>query len=289
MKIGLVYPQTEFSSDPAAIKDYAQMAEDLGYTHILAYDHILGINPPDPDNWPGPYTHEDPFQEIFSLYSFMAGFTEQIEFVTGVLILPQRETTLAAKQAAQLDVLSGGRVRLGVGIGWNKVEMESIGYDFSNRGRRIEEQVEVMRLLWTQPVVTYEGEWHSLSDVGINPMPVQQPIPVWFGGHHDNVLRRIGMMGDGWMPGFQDAEQAKPSLEKIAGYAEEAGRTMDEIGMEPRMYYGNGNVDEWQVTMDGWQGIGATHLSLNTMNGGFTNDQQHLDAVRDFAEKVGIG
>lgn len=286
MKIGLVYPQNEFSSDPSAIKEFTQTAEELGYTHILAYDHVLGANPPDPDNWQGPYTHKDSFQEVFSLFSYMAGFTEKIEFATGVLVLPQRNAVLVAKQAAQLDVLSGGRLRLGVGIGWNKVEMESLGFDFSNRGRRIEEQVEVMRQLWIQELVTYTGKWHALPDVGLNPMPIQRPIPVWFGGHHDNVLKRVGTVGDGWMPGFRQAEQAKPSLEKIASHAEAAGRSMNDIGIEPRMNYGEANPDQWQSTVEGWQSVGATHLSLVTMNAGYTSDQQHLDAIKDFAEKM---
>ncbi|MEK6221647.1 MAG: LLM class flavin-dependent oxidoreductase, partial [Chloroflexota bacterium] len=158
MRIGVVFPQTEFSNDPAIIKDYAQTAEGLGYTHILAYDHILGANPERPGGWRGPYTHKDSFHEVFSLFSFMAAVTEKIEFATGVLVLPQRNTVLAAKQAAQLDVLSGGRLRLGIGIGWNGVEFKGLGKNFGNRGKRIEQQVKLLRELWTKPLVSQKGK-----------------------------------------------------------------------------------------------------------------------------------
>ncbi len=203
MKIGLVYPQTEYSSDPIAIRDYAQTAEALGFTHILAYDHVLGANPERPGGWDGPYTCHDPFQELFTLFSFMAGITSRIEFASGVFILPQRQTALFAKQAANLDVYCGGRLRLGVGIGWNEVEYTSLNENFRNRGKRFEEQVEVLRLLWTQPLVNFQGRWHHIPDAGLNPMPVQRPIPLWFGGSAEPVLERTARLADGWMPNFK--------------------------------------------------------------------------------------
>ena len=178
MKIGVVFPQTEFGSDPLAIRDYAQLAEGLGYTHILAYDHILGANPERPGGWQGPYTHRDTFQEPFVLFSYLAAHTQYIGFATGIIILPQRQTALVAKQAATLDVLSQGRLRLGVGLGWNAVEYQALNQEFHTRGRKIEEQIEVLRLLWTQPLVTYQGRWHSITDAGINPLPIQRPIPI---------------------------------------------------------------------------------------------------------------
>ncbi len=208
MHIGLVYPQTEYPPDPAAVRDYAQAAEALGYSHVLAYDHILGANPDRPGGWTGPYTYRDPFMEPFLLFTYMAAVTTRLGFIPGILILPQRETTLVAKQAAVLDVLCGGRLRLGVGTGWNEVEYIAAGYDFHTRGARQEEQIEVLRRLWTQELVTFKGRWHDIPDAGLNPLPVQRPIPIWLGGHADVVLRRIARLGDGWLPGFRTAEAA---------------------------------------------------------------------------------
>ena len=202
MHIGLVYPQTEYPADPAAIRDYAQAAESLGYSHVLAYDHILGANPDRPGGWSGPYTYQTPFIEPFLLFSYMAAAAHRLGFISGVIILPQRETTLVAKQAAVLDVLCGGRFRLGVGTGWNEVEYIAAGYDFHTRGRRQEEQIEVLRLLFTQELVTFKGRFHDIPDAGLNPLPVQRPIPIWLGGHADAVLRRVARLGDGWLPMF---------------------------------------------------------------------------------------
>ena len=189
MKIGFVYPQTEFGNDSTAIRDLAQTAEELGFAYVLAYDHVLGVNPDRP-NWDGPYDFRTPFQSPFLLFSFMAGITSKLGFATGILILPQRQTALVAKQAATLDVLTGGRLRLGVGVGWNQPEFTALGENFHNRGSRIEEQVKVLRALWTNPLVKYSGKWHTIPEAGINPLPIQQPIPIWFGGHAEAVLKR---------------------------------------------------------------------------------------------------
>ncbi|MFQ5436585.1 MAG: LLM class F420-dependent oxidoreductase, partial [Anaerolineae bacterium] len=198
MKIGLVYPQIEYSNDPIAIRDYAQTAEALGYDFIVAYDHVLGANPDRPGGWQGPYTYVNPFHDPFVMFSYMAAQTERIAFATGILILPQRETAVVAKQAATLDLLSSGRFRLGVGNGWNKVEFVALNQDFHTRGRRMEEQVQLLRRLWTEDLITYEGEWHTIPDAGLNPRPNRR-IPIWFGGGADAVLRRIARLGDGWM------------------------------------------------------------------------------------------
>ena len=195
MKMGVVFPQTEFPPDPIAIRDYAQTVEGLGFTHLLVYEHVLGANPERPGGWQGPYTHQHPFYEPFVLFSYLAALTQRLEFVTGILILPQRQTALVAKQAATLDVLCGGRLRLGIGIGWNAVEYTALGENFRNRGRRIEEQVALLRQLWTQPLVNFEGKWHQVPDAGLNPLPVQQPIPLWFGGQAEEVLRRTARLG----------------------------------------------------------------------------------------------
>ena len=284
MKIGVVFPQTEFGNDPGAVREYAQTAESLGFSHILAYDHILGANPQRPGGWNGPYTFEDSFYEPFVLFSYLAGLTQQIEFVSGIIILPQRETAVVAKQAATLDVLSNGRLRLGIGIGWNKVEYVALNQDFHTRGKRIEEQVAVLRALWTQPLVTFEGRWHTIPDAGLNPMPLQQPIPLWFGGHADAVLQRIARMGDGWMPNFRAAADAQPALDLLDEYLTENGRSRGDIGLEARLHTRLGNLDDQMKSLTQWQNVGATHISLNTMGAGFTTPGEHINAIRQFAE-----
>ncbi|MEN8242484.1 MAG: LLM class F420-dependent oxidoreductase [Chloroflexota bacterium] len=285
-KIGVVFPQTEFGNDPGAIRDYAQTAEALGFTHILAYDHVLGANPNRPGGWAGPYTDKTPFHEVFQLFSFMAGVTEKIRFVTGILILPQRQTALVAKQAASLDVLSGGRLRLGVGLGWNPVEYQSLNEDFHNRGRRIEEQISVLRRLWTEELVTFEGKWHSIPDAGLNPMPVQRPIPIWFGGHHPNVLRRVGQMGDGWLPNYRVAADAISSWEQIKIHAADAGRIPSEIGMEPRLRFAADTPNDWGRQIEAWEKVGATHFSVNTMDAGCVSAEAHIAAIKQFKEEL---
>jgi probable F420-dependent oxidoreductase len=288
MKFGVVFPQTEFGNDPAAIRDFAQTAESLGYSHILAYDHVLGANPERTPPLTGPYTHRDPFHELFVLFGYMAAVTERIEFATGILILPQRQTALVAKQAATLDILCQGRQRLGLGIGWNWVEYEALNQNFRTRGRRIEEQVKVLRQLWTQPLVNFDGEWHHIPNAGINPLPIQRPIPLWFGGHADAVLRRVAEMGDGWMPTFQNAVDARPSLDKISANLAIAGRSWQDIGLEAQIWYGDGDPDRWVSLSDDWRSSGATHLSLNTMRCGFKTPAEHLEAIQRFAEMSGL-
>lgn len=286
MKIGVVFPQTEFGSHAAAIKEYAQAVESLGYTHILAYDHVLGANPERPGGWSGPYTYQTPFYEPFVLFSYMAALTSRVEFVTGILILPQRQTALVAKQAATLDVLSGGRLRVGIGNGWNEVEYTALGEDFSNRGRRSEEQVAVLRQLWTQPLVTYEGRWHKIPDAGLNPMPVQRPIPIWFGGHDERVLRRAAALGDGWMPNYRTVEQARPALDTLKRYLEQAGRDPATFGLEPRLNMSLVGEKDWKGVLKAWEEAGATHLSVNTMGCGFQTPSEHIQALRRFAEVI---
>lgn len=287
MKIGVVFPQTEFGNDPRAIRDYAQTVEGLGYSHIIAYDHVVGANPNRPGGWHGPYTCDTPFHEPFALFSYMAAITRTIEFAPGVIILPQRQTVLVAKQAAALDVLSGGRLRLGVGIGWNALEYTSLNEDFHNRGKRMEEQVEVMRLLWTKPLVTYQGRWHTLPDVGINPLPVQQPIPVWFGGGAEKALRRMAQLGDGWMTNTRVPAEATPALDIINATLAEAGRSRAQFGVEARLHYADGNA-VWQSALREWLALDVTWFSINTMGCGFTSPAQHLAAVQTFARAVDL-
>jgi len=288
MEIGLVYPQTEYGSDPAAIQDYAQTAEGLGYSHILAYDHVLGANPDRPGGWSGPYTYQTVFQEPFVLFGYMAALTNRIAFATGIIILPQRQTALVAKQAATLDVLCGGRFRLGVGLGWNAVEYTALHEDFHTRGRHIEEQVEVLRLLFTRELVTYKGRWHDIPDAGLNPLPVQRPIPIWFGGRDVRALRRMAKIGDGWITTHRTAADARLALDLIAETRQQAGLETIPFGIEARIPYENGDPHTWHTLLEGWRAAGATYVSLNTMGAGLETPQAHLAAIRHFAQAAQI-
>jgi probable F420-dependent oxidoreductase len=288
MHVGVVFPQTEFGCDPAAIRDYVQTAEGLGFSHVLAYDHVLGANPQRPGGLNGPYTHESAFLEPLTFFSFVAAATQKLGLVTGILILPQRQTALVAKQAATLDVLSKGRLRLGVGLGWNDVEYEALGQDFHTRGRRIEEQVVLLRRLWTEPLVTFNGEWHAVTDAGLNPLPVQRPIPIWFGAQVDAALRRAARLGDGWMPNYRTPAEALPSIEALARYLAEAGRSREGFGLEARVPYGPGDPAALQALVEGWCQAGATHLSVNTMGSGLQTPSGHITAIRAFAKLVGL-
>jgi len=288
MKIGVVFPQIEIEPDPSAIRDYAQAVEGMGFTHMHAYDHVLGANPDRPGGFSGPYSYRDPFFEPFILFSYLAGLTHKIEFATGILILPQRQTALVAKQATTLDVLCNGRLRLGVGIGWNEVEYVALGENFHNRGKRIEEQVALLRQLWTQPLVKFEGRWHNIPDAGINPLPIRRPIPIWFGGSDDRVIRRMALLGDGWMPGTRPIEQMRPLLDKLAQYLAEAGRERASFGIDARLNLSQVEPDGWIDFLHTWDELGATHLTVNTMGCGFETTFTHIEALKRFAGMVEI-
>ena len=283
MNIGVVFPQVEIGQDPGAIRDYAQAVEAMGYTHILVFDHVLGANPERPGGWKGPYTYRHAFHEPFVLFGFLAAATRRVELVTGILILPQRQTALVAKQAAAVDVLSGGRLRLGVGVGWNPVEFEALGENFRNRGRRIEEQIALMRRLWIEQLVDFEGKYHTVRQAGINPLPVR-PIPVWMGGMADPVLRRIAKIADGWFPQFQPGPQSAETLERLRGYIQEAGRKAEDVGIEGRISLFNTPEDQWGPALDGWRDLGATHVSVNTMNARLASPRDHIDAITRFMD-----
>lgn len=288
MQYGVVFPQTEIGDDPIVIRDYAQAAENLGYDYLLAYDHVLGGDPSRPGAAQGPYTHQHAFHEVFTLFGYLAGLTERIGLSTGILILPQRQTALVAKQAAQVDLLSGGRLRLGVGIGWNNIEYEALGMDFHNRGKRIEEQVQLLRELWTQPLVTFEGQYHTVIQAGINPLPVQRPIPIWFGGRADVVLRRMARLGDGWMlAGRAPDDEAKGALDALRGYLRDAGRDPNDFGIDVWLPTAGQTPDSWDRRVEAWRALGATHLGINTMGAGLKTPQDHIDVIRRFRETVG--
>lgn len=284
MDIGVIFPQTEISSDPIAVRDYAQAAEALGYHHLIAYDHVVGANPVGRPGQRLPYTHKDMFHEPFVLFGYLAGVTRRIGLVTGIVILPQRQTVLVAKQAAAVDVLSSGRLRLGIGIGWNEVEYEALGENFHNRGRRSEEQIEVLRALWTQESVTFEGRWHKVTNAGLNPLPIQRLIPIWLGGSAEPVLRRIARLADGWLPLFRPDSDGGALIEKMRSYARAAGRDPGTIGIEGRVTYANQNPEEWVREISMWKELGATHICVNTMKAGLSTPSAHIDAIRRFKE-----
>ena len=286
MRTGVVFPQTEIGADPAAVRDYAQAAESLGYDHLVVFDHIIGANVASRPGWSGAYESRDMFHEPMVLFGYLAGLTRTIELFTGILILPQRQTVLAAKQAAAVDVLSKGRLRLGIGTGWNDVEYEALGENFHDRGRRSEEQIELMRRLWTQEHVTYEGRWHRITDAGINPLPVQRPIPVWLGGGDDRLLDRVGRVGDGWYAMFRDMDAGRVMIEKIRISAEKAGRDPDAIGIESSVAIRDGSPDRWAEDIEARRELGVTHLSVNTMGAGLSSPQGHIDAIRRFKETI---
>ncbi|MCX6027367.1 MAG: LLM class F420-dependent oxidoreductase [Chloroflexi bacterium] len=286
MRIGLVFPQTEYGNDPAAVRDYAQTAEALGYSHLLAYDHVLGANPDRPGGFSGPYTYRTPFLEPFVLFAYMAALTRSLKFSTAILILPQRQTALVANQAATLDRLCQGRLRLGVGLGWNPVEYHALGQDFHTRGRRFEEQVELLRRLWTEPLVTFEGQWERVDGAGLNPLPVQQPIPLWFGGSAPPVINRTARLADGWIAPQREPADARPLIDMLHEALEASGRATSAFGIEARMQYAEPDPSRWTSTIDAWQKLGATHLSLNTMGCGLEKPSDHLAALRHFAEAL---
>ncbi len=280
-----MFPQTEIGTDPVAVRDYAQAAESLGYDHLIAYDHVVGANAESRTGWSGSYRHTDMFHEPFVLFGYLAGVTQRIGLVSGVVILPQRQTVLVAKQAAEVDVLSGGRLRFGIGIGWNAVEYEALGENFHNRGARSEEQVEVMRALWTNQLVTYEGRWHKITDAGLNPLPVQRPIPLWIGGKVDQTLRRIARFGDGWLSNMpRPNDDVHAMIETLRSYTVEEGRDPDSIGIEAWVSIGSRPQEQWTLDVAAWTDLGATHIAVNTMGAGLRSPDQHIDAIRRFRD-----
>ena len=285
MRHGVVFPQIEFGNDVQAIKDYAQTAEGLGYDYLLVYDHVLGAHPERTPKLTGPYTYENPFHEPMVFFGFLAAVTTRLELVTGILILPQRQTALVAKQTAEVDVLSGGRLRLGIGIGWNYVEYDALGESFKTRGRRAEEQIEVLRKLWTQPLVTHRSPQHVIDNAGLNPLPIQRPIPIWFGGAAEPVLRRAARLGDGWMPaGRPPDDRMKGYIERLEDYLSEAGRDRRQFGIDPWISIQGLGKDEVRRRVEAWRALGASHVAVDTMRAGFTSPKAHIEAIRSFRE-----
>jgi len=286
MRIGAVFPQTEIGTNPALIRGWVEAVEDLGFRHVLAFDHVLGAGTSTRPDWTGPYTSDTPFHEVFVLYGYLAAVTRSIELVTAIVILPQRQTALVAKQAAAVDVLSEGRMRLGIGIGWNAVEYEVLGESFGDRGARSEEQIAVLRALWSDTAISYRGRWHAIEDAGINPLPVRRRIPVWIGGGAEATLRRVGRVGDGWFPQRGPNERAGEMVATIHESARAAGRAPEEIGIEPRLNLAQVPAEEWAGYAARWRELGATHLCINTMGLGYEHVGQHVEALRHALETL---
>lgn len=288
MDIGIVFPQMEIGSDRGGVKAFGQAAEALGYTHISSFDHVVGANLENRPNWDKMrYTIDTEILEPFVLFGFLAGVTENLGFSTSVIILPQRQTVLVAKQAATTDVLCGGRFRLGIGTGWNEIEYESLNEDFENRGPRSVEQIEVMRTVWSNKVVDYKGTWHSIPDAGIAPLPIQRPIPVWLGGGAtERVLRRIARIADGWMPQWQPTDESLAELERVHAVAREFGRDPSEIGLDGRLPLRAANSDAWAERADAWEASGASHMSIVTMDDGLRGADAHIRRLEEFRSAV---
>jgi probable F420-dependent oxidoreductase len=277
MRIGAVFPQTELGGDVGAVRAYAQGAEELGYQHVMSYDHVVGADPEVHQGWNGPYDVHTTFHEPMVLYGYLAALTS-LELVTGIIILPQRQTVLAAKQAAEVDLLSNGNFRFGVGIGWNQVEYEALGQDFRTRGKRLEEQITLMRRLWTEQTVTFEGRFDKVGGAGIAPRPVQRPIPVWLGAQSPRAYERAGRMADGWFPQMSPGPRLDEARRLVAQAATEAGRDPARLGMDGRLVWRD-DRESVAAELRQWQDAGATHVSINTMGAGLKSADDHLAAL----------
>ncbi len=285
MQIGAVLPHNEIGTDPGAITAYLQGVEELGMTHLLIYDHVMGAARNRPGGFSGPYDSDIAFHEPFTFFAFAAAVTTSIELVTTVLILPQRQTVLVAKQAAEVALLSENRLRLGVGTGWNQVEYVALNEDFTNRGKRQEEQVELMRQLWTSDAFTYEGRYHTIEAASINPRPTE-PVPIWFGGSAPAVLERAARLGDGFMPLGGANDKSAALIDEIRRHREAAGRSMDGFGIQAQAQWGGGNPDKWRGHAERWEAIGATHMAVATHNAGPADVDTHLARITEYRDAV---
>ncbi len=301
MRLGAVFPQTEVgAADANAIRAYALAVQDLGFVDLLAYDHVLGASAAHyKDSLVGVYRERHSFREPLVLFGFLAGVAPKLSFATNVMILPQRQTVLVAKQAAEVDVLCGGRLRLGIGIGWNTVEYEGLGVPFRERAARQEEQIRLLRELWTKPIVSFDGRFHKVVEAGLNPLPVQRPIPIWFGGMAESVIRRVATLGDGWFPVFpgfgistgsmpQIAEAPAAIVERMRKYACDAGRDPARIGISCGLHYANQTPEDWRRHVEVYRSLGATHVSVNTMDSGLQSLSDHVTALRRVVDAIAL-
>ena len=285
MEFGAVLPHNEIGNDPDAMRTYAQGVEALGATHLLIYDHVLGADPDRPGGFKGPYDKDIAFHEPLTTFAFIAAVTKTLEMMTAVLILPQRQTVLVAKQAAELAVLSNNRFRLGVGTGWNRVEYTGLNEDFSTRGARQSEQVELMRKLWSEDSLDFQGKYHRIDAASIKPRP-GRPIPVWFGGSAPVVLDRCARLGDGWIPLMGPGEAAAQAIETLRARRESLGLPWTGFGIQAQAQYAGGTPERWQGHAEKWRRLGATHLAIATHNAGPTDVNGHLERVREYLQAV---
>ena len=281
MRLSAFFPTRDIGTDPAKIRDWAQAAEDLGYAYIEVPDHVFGAAPR--NGWTPRYNEKDPFHETFVTLGFLAAVTTRIRLSSGVLIAPQRQTGVIAKQAAEADLLSGGRLRLGIGVGWNHVEYESLGIDWKTRGARQAEQVEVLRRLWSEDLVSFNGRFHNLNEVSIVPPPVQRPIPIWFGGLSDAVVTRAARLGDGWMPIIEPDAQAEEKLGALREQLRSFGRDPAKFGIEGWLRVHDGDPQRWAAAADGWRRLGADIVMLYPMYRIPRFDDQ-IETLRRFKE-----
>ena len=280
MQIGVVFPQTELGAAAADVRAYAQAIQQLGYRHVLIYDHVLGADPSMRPGWTG-YSSDSLFHEPFVVFGYLAAVAPELELVTGVIVLPQRQTALVAKQAAEVDILTSGKLRLGVGIGWNAVEYEGLGANFRDRGRRFDEQIALLRRLWTEPIVTFVGQDHRITAAGLNPLPIQRPIPIWIGASAERALKRAAETADGYFPQRPLAGGWAATLDRLHGWLEGVGRDPTTFGIDARISVATGTPDEWHAEAEEWRARGATHLSLNTMGGGLQGPDSHVERLRE--------
>jgi probable F420-dependent oxidoreductase len=286
MRIGCTFPHQDIGNDPAALRDFAQAAEGLGYSHIMIYDHVLGaVHAGREPALSGPYTEDSPFHEPFVTFGYLAGLTTRIELCTGIIILPQRQTVLAAKQAAEIDILSRGRLRLAVGTGWNYVEYEGLGMDWDNRGARYEEQITLMRKLWSEHVLDYRGKFHRIDRAGILPRPTR-PIPIWMGGAHDRVLRRAAKFADGFLFS-RGGQRSLEAVKTVRDYVAENGRDPSKFGIEACLDFSDG-PERWGKRLEYWRDAGATHVCIRTMGEQPMSPATQIAAIRKYAEAVGL-
>jgi len=286
MQIGIVLPHHEIGVDPGAIKAFAQGAEAMGFTHLLLYDHVLGADPSRPGGWKNrPYDKDVRFHEPLTTFAFIAGVTEKIDMMTAVLILPQRQTALVAKQAAEVSLLSNGRFRLGIGTGWNEIEYEALNEDFHTRGRRQSEQVDLLRRLWTEDSLTYRGKYHTVSAASINPRP-RATIPIWFGGSAPALVRRCAELGDGWIPLMGPTPEAAEVIATLKRTREAAGRSWAGFGIQAQAQFRGGDPDRWRSHAGRWRDLGATHIAIATHNAGLTGTDAHLRAAATYLSAV---
>ncbi len=285
MEIGAVIPHHEIGTDPGAIKAYAQGAEELGVTHLLIYDHVVGVDRNRPGGFEGPYDSNVGFHEPMVLFGFLAACTTTVDLVTAILILPQRQTVLVAKQAAEIAVLSNNRLQLGIGVGWNRVEYDALNENFGNRGKRQEEQVDLMRRLWTDDVFTYDGEFHHFEHAGILPRP-SAPIPILFGGSAPALIERCARLGDGWIPLGSPNDKSAARIAELHRIRDEAGLPWDGFRIQAQAQWGGGTPERWQSHAQKWLDLGATHLAIATHNAGDTDVDGHLARIAEYQAAV---